>query len=59
MPENVIRFVFPPMDGIANFMHSKLQLLKYPQSLRIVVPSGNLVPYDWGETGAMENVGDP
>ena len=36
-------------------MHSKLQLLKYPQSLRIAVPSGNLVPYDWGETGVMEN----
>ena len=36
-------------------MHSKLQLLKYPRSLRIAVPSGNLVPYDWGETGVMEN----
>lgn len=36
-------------------MHSKLQLLKYPQSLRIVIPSGNLVSYDWGETGVMEN----
>jgi hypothetical protein len=20
------------------------------------VPTGNLVPYDWGETGVMENV---
>ncbi|RYP79480.1 hypothetical protein DL769_002935 [Monosporascus sp. CRB-8-3] len=37
-------------------MHSKLQLLKYPRSLRIVIPSGNLVPYDWGETGVMENI---
>ena len=37
-------------------MHSKLQLLKFPNYLRIVVPSGNMVPYDWGETGAMENV---
>lgn len=38
-------------------MHSKLQILKYPDSLRIVVPTGNLVSYDWGETGVMENVG--
>jgi hypothetical protein len=38
-------------------MHSKLQLLKYPDYLRVVVPSANLVPYDWGETGVMENVG--
>jgi hypothetical protein len=38
-------------------MHSKLQLLKYPDHLRIVVPTGNLVAYDWGETGVMENVG--
>lgn len=38
-------------------MHSKLQLLKYPDYLRVVVPTANLVPYDWGETGVMENVG--
>ena len=37
-------------------MHSKLQLLKYPEYLRIVIPTGNLVPYDWGESGVMENV---
>jgi hypothetical protein len=37
-------------------MHSKLQLLKYPGYLRVVVPTANLVPYDWGETGVMENV---
>lgn len=37
-------------------MHSKLQLLKYPSYLRLVIPTGNLVPYDWGETGVMENV---
>lgn len=53
-----IRFIFPPMDGVAKagVMHSKLQLLKYKQYLRIVVPTGNLVSYDWGETGNMENV---
>lgn len=38
-------------------MHSKLQLLKYPTYLRIVVPTGNLEPYDWGERGLIENVG--
>jgi len=37
-------------------MHSKLQLLSHPNYLRIVIPSANLVPYDWGETGVMENV---
>ena len=55
VPANVIRFCFPPMEG-ADRMHSKLQLLKYPNYLRIVVPTGNFMPYDWGETGAMENV---
>lgn len=53
-----IRFIFPPMEGAATLgvMHSKLQLLKYDKYLRVVVPTGNLVPYDWGETGNMENV---
>lgn len=45
------------MDGQVNCMHSKLMLLFYPLYLRVVVPSANLVPYDWGETGVMENVG--
>jgi hypothetical protein len=36
-------------------MHSKLMLLFYDDSLRIVVPSANLMSYDWGETGVMEN----
>lgn len=39
-------------------MHSKLQLLKFPDYMRVVVPTGNLVPYDWGESGIMENVGN-
>lgn len=56
VPQDVIRFVFPPMDSVAGCMHSKLQLLKYKGFLRIVVPTGNLVAYDWGETGTMENV---
>ncbi|KAI0382763.1 phospholipase D/nuclease [Hypomontagnella monticulosa] len=49
-----IKFCFPPMTATGN-MHSKLQLLKYPRYLRIVVPTGNFVPYDWGETGVIEN----
>lgn len=43
------------MNGPGN-MHSKLQILKFATYLRIVVPTGNFVPYDWGETGVMENV---
>ncbi|KAI8958076.1 phospholipase D/nuclease [Daldinia sp. FL1419] len=50
-----IKFCFPPMMPTGN-MHSKLQLLKYPKYLRVVIPSGNLVPYDWGETGVIENI---
>ncbi|KAI5859333.1 phospholipase D/nuclease [Durotheca rogersii] len=55
VPASRIRFCFPPMMPAGN-MHSKLQLLKYPGYLRIVVPSGNLVPFDWGETGSLENM---
>ncbi|KAL2871322.1 uncharacterized protein BJX67DRAFT_341980 [Aspergillus lucknowensis] len=51
-----IRLCFPPMDGQVNCMHSKLMLLFHPKYLRIVVPTANLVPYDWGESGGvMEN----
>lgn len=45
-PNSNVRFCFPPMLPLGS-MHSKLQLLKYSGSIRIVVPSGNLVPYDW------------
>ncbi|KAG7051500.1 ubiquitin interaction domain-containing protein, partial [Colletotrichum scovillei] len=51
---SLIKFCFPPMHG--GYMHSKLQILKYEDYLRIVIPSGNLVPYDWGETGQLENM---
>jgi Tyrosyl-DNA phosphodiesterase len=44
------------MESNVNCMHSKLQLLAHPTHLRVVVPSANLTPYDWGETGVMENV---
>lgn len=55
VPRDRVRFCFPPMMP-AGSMHSKLQLLKFPGYLRIVIPTGNLVPYDWGETGIMENM---
>lgn len=54
-PNSNVRFCFPPMLAVGA-MHSKLQLLKYSDYLRIVVPTGNLVPYDWGESGTIENV---
>jgi Tyrosyl-DNA phosphodiesterase len=38
-------------------MHSKLMLLFHAEYLRIAVPSANLVRYDWGEIGVIENVG--
>ncbi|KAI0883481.1 phospholipase D/nuclease [Annulohypoxylon maeteangense] len=50
-----VKFCFPPMMPTGN-MHSKLQLLKYPKYLRMVVPTGNFVPYDWGEPGIIENM---
>ncbi|OBT73845.1 hypothetical protein VF21_06701 [Pseudogymnoascus sp. 05NY08] len=53
---NNVRFCFPAnKDETVSTMHSKLQLLAHPTHLRVVVPSANLVPYDWGETGVMEN----
>ena len=50
-----VRLCFPSMQGQINCMHSKLMLLSHPSRLRIVVPTANLVPYDWGEDGTMEN----
>ncbi|PWY80966.1 phospholipase D/nuclease [Aspergillus sclerotioniger CBS 115572] len=51
-----LRLCFPPMDGQVNCMHSKLMLLFHPGYLRIVIPTANLVPFDWGEEkGVMEN----
>ncbi|KAL2164557.1 hypothetical protein VTH06DRAFT_3774 [Thermothelomyces fergusii] len=55
VPRDRIRFCFPPMHGFGS-MHSKLMLLKYEKYLRIVVPTGNLMSFDWGETGTMENM---
>lgn len=50
-----LRLCFPPMEGQVNCMHSKLMLLFHPDKLRIALPTANLVSYDWGETGEMEN----
>ncbi|KAL8723908.1 MAG: hypothetical protein Q9166_008226, partial [cf. Caloplaca sp. 2 TL-2023] len=50
-----LRLCFPSMEGQINCMHSKLMLLSHPTHLRVAVPTANLVPYDWGETGIMEN----
>lgn len=51
-----LRLCFPSMSGQINCMHSKLMLLSHPTYLRIIVPTANLVPYDWGEKGVMENM---
>lgn len=51
-----LRLCFPSMEGQINCMHSKLMLLSYASHLRIAVPTANLVPYDWGESGDMENM---
>ncbi|KAI2923434.1 hypothetical protein CBS147320_7141 [Aspergillus niger] len=51
-----LRLCFPPMGGQVVCMHSKLMLLFHPEYLRLVVPTANLTPYDWGEmNGVMEN----
>ncbi|KAF3925674.1 hypothetical protein ABW21_db0209154 [Orbilia brochopaga] len=57
------RLCFPDMSGNVNCMHSKLQLLFHLTYLRVVVPTANMTPYDWGEAlgtgrseGVMENV---
>ncbi|KAF2023382.1 phospholipase D/nuclease [Setomelanomma holmii] len=52
---------FPPMGGQIHSMHSKFMLLFGKESLRIVVPTANMTPIDWGEVknawqpGVMEN----
>ncbi|XRM44679.1 hypothetical protein ABZX51_007794 [Aspergillus tubingensis] len=51
-----LRLCFPPMGGQVVCMHSKLMLLFHPGYLRLVIPTANLTPFDWGEmNGVMEN----
>ncbi|KIX06407.1 uncharacterized protein Z518_04383 [Rhinocladiella mackenziei CBS 650.93] len=64
-----VRLCFPSMDANVNCMHSKLMLLFFKEEdsgksssatwqgerCRIVVPTANLVGFDWGVGGFMEN----
>ncbi|GAB7363961.1 hypothetical protein MBLNU230_g4523t1 [Neophaeotheca triangularis] len=50
-----LRLCFPPMEGQTNCMHSKLMLLFHPDKMRIAIPTANLLDFDWGESGVMEN----
>ncbi|OCT53892.1 putative tyrosyl-DNA phosphodiesterase [Cladophialophora carrionii] len=60
-----VRLTFPPMGGNVNCMHGKLMLLFYAneaeavweggQRCRLVVPTANLVDFDWGVDSIMEN----
>lgn len=50
-----LRLCFPSMKGQIHCMHSKLMLLFHPDKLRIAVPTANLLDFDWGESGVMEN----
>ncbi|CAK3808245.1 phospholipase D nuclease [Lecanosticta acicola] len=52
---SLVRVLLPPMDGIIWCMHSKLMLLFHEEKLRVAVPTANLLNFDWGETGQMEN----
>lgn len=51
-----LRLCFPSMEGQISCMHSKLMLLSHPNHLRVAVPTANLVPYDWGETGIVSQL---
>ena len=50
-----LRLCFPSMTGQIHCMHSKLMLLFHPNKLRIAIPTANLLNFDWGESGVMEN----
>lgn len=50
-----LRLCFPSMEGQIHCMHSKLMLLFHPEKLRIAIPTANLLDFDWGESGFMEN----
>ena len=50
-----LRLCFPSMEGQIHCMHSKLMLLFHPEKLRVAIPTANLLDFDWGESGLMEN----
>ncbi|KAJ3254601.1 hypothetical protein HK103_007086 [Boothiomyces macroporosus] len=45
-------YVFPPMGSYGS-MHSKFMLLYFEDFIRIVIPSANLIEYDWA---VIENI---
>ena len=51
-----VKVCFPLMGGNVNCMHSKLMLLFYPERCRVVVPTANLMGFDWGVGSTMENM---
>ena len=51
-----IKLCFPSLEGQVNCMHSKLMLLFYAERCRIVVPTANLMGFDWGVGSVMENM---
>ena len=51
-----IKLCFPPMEGQVHCMHSKLMLLFWNDRCRIVVPTANLMGFDWGVGSVMENM---
>jgi tyrosyl-DNA phosphodiesterase 1 len=48
-----VQFVFPKMAFGFGVMHIKLFLLWYPDFIRVVIPSANLLKFDWN---CIENV---
>lgn len=49
------RLCLPSLTGAIGCQHSKLMLLFFADFVRVAIPSANLVNFDWGETGFMEN----
>ena len=59
LPDDILRvnetlsFVFPPLSSSWGCMHIKLMIMFYEAHVRVVVPSANLVDYDWT---SIENI---
>ena len=54
-PVRQARLCLPRLTGAIGCQHSKLMMLFFAEYVRIVLPSANLVDFDWGESGLMEN----
>ncbi|KAJ3301825.1 hypothetical protein HDV03_000292 [Kappamyces sp. JEL0829] len=48
-----LTFIFPPLKGEYGCMHIKLMIMIYDTHVRVVVPSANLIDYDWSK---IENI---